>query len=166
MISINMSLVYTIINLVVLFLLLRHFLFTPVMNIMEQRRKLIEDGLKHAQDAQDDANRMKQEYEKALSGAKQESVQMIEDARRNAKAEYDRIVGQAGDEAGSIIESARETVRIERDKTMQELQSQIADLAVASAARIIGRKTEDQGNQDLYDQFLKEAGESHGDADK
>ncbi len=161
-----MSLVYTIINLVVLFLLLRHFLFTPVMNIMEQRRKLIEDGLKHAQDAQDDANRMKQEYEKALSGAKQESVQMIEDARRNAKAEYDRIVGQAGDEAGSIIESARETVRIERDKTMQELQSQIADLAVASAARIIGRKTEDQGNQDLYDQFLKEAGESHGDADK
>lgn len=166
MISINMSLVYTIINLVVLFLLLRHFLFTPVMNIMEQRRKLIEDGLKHAQEAQDDANRMKQEYEKALSGAKQESVQMIEDARRNAKAEYDRIVGQAGDEAGSIIESARETVRIERDKTMQELQSQIANLAVASAARIIGRKTEDQGNQDLYDQFLKEAGESHGDADK
>ena len=164
MISIDLNLVWTIINLVVLYLLLRHFLFAPVMNIMEQRRKLIEDGLKHAQEAQDDANRMKQEYEKALSGAKQESVKMLEDARKTAKAEYDRIVGEADDEAGSIIESARETVRLERDKTMQELQSQIASLAVASAAKIMGRTTEDQGNQDLYDQFLKEAGEGNEDA--
>ena len=107
---------------------------------------------------------MKQEYEKALSGAKQESVKMLEDARKTAKAEYDRIVGEADDEAGSIIESARETVRLERDKTMQELQSQIASLAVASAAKIMGRTTENQGNQDLYDQFLKEAGEGNEDA--
>ena len=166
MISINMNLVYTIINLVVLYLLLRHFLFTPVMNIMEQRRKLIEDGLKHAQEAQDDANRMKQEYEKALSGAKQESVQLIEDARKSAKVEYDRIINEAGEKAGTMIESAKESVRIEREQTMKELKSQIAGLAAASAAKIIGRNADDKESQSLYDQFLKEAGEGDGNADK
>ncbi|MCC2253021.1 F0F1 ATP synthase subunit B [Ruminococcus sp. CLA-AA-H200] len=165
MISINMSLVYTIINLVVLYLLLRHFLIKPVTQIMEKRRKLIEDGLKNAENTQNEALQLKQEYENALSGAKEESIQIIEKARTTAKAEYDRIVGEAGNQAGSIIESAKETVRIEREKTMQEMQAEIAGLAVASAAKLIGRNTDDQENQDLYDQFLKEAGESHEDAD-
>ena len=124
-----MGLVWTIINLIVLFLLLRHFLINPVSNIMEQRRKLIADGLQNAQDTQDEANRLKAEYEEALSGAKKESAEIVDKARIDARAEYDRIVGEAGAKAGNIIENAKENVRIEREQTMKELQSQIAGLA-------------------------------------
>ena len=53
-----MNLVYTIINLIVLFLLLRHFLIKPVSDIMEKRRQMIADGLQGAQDAQSDAQSM------------------------------------------------------------------------------------------------------------
>ena len=166
MISINLNLVWTIINLVVLYLLLRHFLIGPVMNIMEQRKQMIDDGFKNAEAAQADANRLKQEYEAALSGAKQESVQLIEDARKSAKAEYDRIVNEAGEKADTMIESAKENVRVEREQTMKELKSQIAGLAAASAAKIIGGNADDKGSRDLYDQFLKEAGEGDGNADK
>ena len=103
-----MGLVWTIINLIVLFLLLRHFLINPVSNIMEQRRKLIADGLQNAQDTQDEANRLKAEYEEALSGAKKESAEIVDKARIDARAEYDRIVGEAGAKAGNIIENAKE----------------------------------------------------------
>ena len=102
-----MGLVWTIINLIVLFLLLRHFLINPVSNIMEQRRKLIADGLQNAQDTQDEANRLKAEYEEALSGAKKESAEIVDKARIDARAEYDRIVGEAGAKAGNIIENAK-----------------------------------------------------------
>ena len=166
MISINLNLVWTIINLVVLYLLLRHFLIDPVMNIMEQRKQMIDDGFKNAEAAQADANRLKQEYETALSGAKQESVQLIEDARKSAKAEYDRIVSEAGEKADTMIESAKENVRIEREQTMKELKSQIAGLAAASAAKIISGNADEKESRDLYDQFLKEAGEGNGNADK
>ena len=125
---------------------------------------MIEDGFKSAQTAQADADRLKQEYETALSGAKQESVQLIENARKSAKAEYDRIINEAGEKAGTMIESAKESVRIEREQTMKELKSQIAGLAAASAARIIGRNADDKEGQSLYDQFLKEAGEGNEDA--
>ena len=138
MISIDLNLVWTIINLVVLYLLLKHFLIGPVMNIMEQRKLMIEEGFRNAQTAQDDANRLKQEYETALSGAKQESVQLIEDARKSAKAEYDRIIIEAGEKADTMLESAKESVRVEREQTMKELKSQIAGLAAASAAGING----------------------------
>ena len=166
MISIDLNLVWTIINLVVLYLLLRHFLIGPVMNIMEQRKQMIDDGFKNAEAAQADANRLKQEYETALSGAKQESVQLIEDARKSAKAEYDRIVSEAGEKADTMIESAKENVRIEREQTMKELKSQIAGLAAASAAKIISGNADEKESRDLYDQFLKEAGEGNGNADK
>ena len=53
MIEINMNLVYTIINVIILYLLLRHFLIKPVTDIMEKRKHLIADGLQSAQDAQD-----------------------------------------------------------------------------------------------------------------
>ena len=96
MISINLNLVWTIINLVVLYLLLRHFLIRPVTEVMEKRRRMIEEGFQNAQAAQEDALKMKQEYEASLKGAKQEAVQIVENARRSAKSEYDRIVRQAG----------------------------------------------------------------------
>ena len=165
MISIDLNLVWTIINIIVLYLLLKHFLIGPVTSIMDRRRQMIEDGFKNAQAAQDDANRLKQEYETALSGAKQESVQLVEDARKSARAEYDRIVNEAGEKAGSMIEAAKESVRTEREQTMKELKSQIAGLAAASAARIIGGHADEKGNSALYDQFLKEAGEGNGNAD-
>lgn len=156
-----MGLVWTIINLIVLFLLLRHFLINPVSNIMEQRRKLIADGLQNAQDTQDEANRLKAEYEEALSGAKKESAEIVDKARIDARAEYDRIVGEAGAKAGNIIENAKENVRIECEQTMKELQSQIAGLAIASAEKIVGDK-----EQNIYDQFLGEVGGTDEDTDK
>ncbi len=156
-----MGLVWTIINLIVLFLLLRHFLINPVSNIMEQRRKLIADGLQNAQDTQDEANRLKAEYEEALSGAKKESAEIVDKARIDARAEYDRIIGEAGAKAGNIIENAKENVRIEREQTMKELQSQIAGLAIASAEKIVGDK-----EQNIYDQFLGEVGGTDENTDK
>ena len=156
-----MGLVWTIINLIVLFLLLRHFLLNPVSNIMEQRRKLIADGLHNAQDTQDEANRLKAEYEEALSGAKKESAEIVDKARIDARAEYERIVGEAGAKAGNIIENAKENVRIEREQTMKELQSQIAGLAIASAEKIVGDK-----EQNIYDQFLGEVGGTDENTDK
>ena len=64
-----------------------------------------------------------------------------------------------------MIEAAKVSVRTEREQTMKELKSQIAGLAAASAARIIGGHADEKGNSALYDQFLKEAGEGNDNAD-
>lgn len=156
MIKLDMSIVYTIINLIVLYLLLRHFLIRPVTEVMEKRRRMIEEGFQNAQAAQEDALKMKQEYEASLKGAKQEAVQIVENARRSAKSEYDRIVSQAGGEAENILVSAKETVRMEREKAMQEMKSEIAHLAAASARKLIKEGTREQQDKALYEEFLRE----------
>lgn len=165
MLEFNSTLLWTIVNLVILFLLLRHFLIKPVTDVMEKRRQMIADDLQNAKDAQDDAMKMKQQYAEALSGAKAESVQIVEKARKEAKAEYDRIVQEAGAKAGSILETAKEDIRVERERTMNALQSEIAGLAVTAAAKIVADRSESQGNQEIYDKFLEEVGEAHEDTD-
>ena len=88
-------------------------------------------------------------------------LRLFEKARSEAKTEYDRIVSEAGSKAGDLLEAAKENVRIEREKTMKDLQTQIAGLAMASAEKIVGDK-----EQNIYDQFLGEVGGTDEDTDK
>ena len=151
MIQFNVSLLFTIINLIVFYLLLKKFLFKPVMGIMEKREKLIADGLKNASDSQEEAARLKAEYEKALEGAKAESIQIVEKAKKT-------ILQEANTEAVGILKDARETIENERKQTINDLQSEIAGLAMQAARKIVD---DTKGNQDIYDQFLKGAGDAH-----
>ena len=154
MLRFDMNFLYTMINLIVLAFLLKKFLIKPVTDIMEKRRQLIEDGLKNAQNAQEDAMKMKEEYAQALGGAKEESVRIVEKARKDAKSEYERIVEEA---------DARADIRVEREQTMSALQSEIAGLAMTAAAKIVAEQT--GNNQEIYDKFLEEVGEAHEDTD-
>ena len=166
MLQLNVNLLFTIINLVVLYLLLKKFLIKPVTDVMEKREKLIADGLSEASSAKQEAAKLKSEYEAALTGAREESVRIVEKAQVQAKAEYERIVKEAGVKAGSMLDSAKANIQLEREQTMKALQSEIAGLAMTAAAKIVSEKTENQGNQDIYNQFLEEVGDAHDDTDR
>ena len=115
MIQINMNLVYTIINLIVLYLLLRHFLIRPVMEVMEKRRRMIDEGFQNARSAKEDALKMKREYEASLSGAKQEAVRIErEKAMREMKSE---IASLAAASARKLI---KEGTREQQDQALYD----------------------------------------------
>ena len=82
MLRLDFNLVLVMINLVVLFLLLRKFLFGPVMDIMEKRKAMIEEGLQNADEQQKQAHELKSQYEEILSGAKDESLRIVDQAKQ------------------------------------------------------------------------------------
>ena len=163
MLRFDMNFLYTMINLIVLAFLLKKFLIKPVTDIMEKRRQLIEDGLKNAQNAQEDAMKMKEEYAQALGGAKEESTRIIGQAKKDAKAEYDRILDEADQAAGKLMKDARETIDLEKEKTLRDMQSEVAALAVSAAKKMVKQQYGADADQAAYDQFLKEAGDAHDD---
>lgn len=164
MLSLNMSLVYNIINLIVLYLLLKHFLFKPVTAIMDKRRKIIEDGLADARNKEQEALDLRREYEKSLEGAKIQSDQILEQARTDAKQEYDKILKDASVQAGKLLKQARETMDLEREQTLRDMKSEIAGLAMTAAEKIL-KEQKDGADQAIYDQFLGRAGEASEDRD-
>ena len=83
------------------------------------------------------------------------------EAKTTAKTEYDRIVSDANSQAGKIIENAEKTVVSQREKTLRGLESQIAGLAIDTAAKVIGEQAGSLDNAKLYDEFLNKAGDAH-----
>lgn len=161
MLRLDFNLVLEMINLVVLYLILRKFLFHPLMNIMEKRKTKIADDLGHAEDVKKEAHALKDQYELALSGAKEESSNIIHQAKKEAKAEYESILGNAERDANKLLTDARENIALEKEKTLRDMQSEVASLAVSAAKKIMKEQYAQEIDQASYDQFLKEAGEDH-----
>ena len=92
MIEININLVFTIINLIVLYLLMKKFLFGPILNVMEQRKNMIDQQFASAKDTEEQAYELKGKYEDALKSAKDESMRIVNQAKDEAKVQAERIV--------------------------------------------------------------------------
>ena len=82
MIKIDINLVFTIINLLVLYLLMKKFLFGPIINVMDQRKAMIDQQFAEAKERQDNAKELQEQYEGALRSAKEESYQIMEQAKK------------------------------------------------------------------------------------
>ena len=167
MLRIDFNLVLTIINIIVLYLILRKFLFRPVMDIIlnamviEAVEKMIADGISHANEEQDKAHALKKQYEDALNGAKEESTKMIEQAKLDAKQEYNQILNEANEKADKVMKTARESLKQEREQAFDDMKAQVAGLAMDAAKKILLENADNISGVNAYDQFLKDAGDSH-----
>lgn len=164
MLRLDFNLVLEMINLLVLFLLLRKFLIRPITGIMEKREAMIADGIKTAQNEQEKALELKKRYEKSLNGAKEESKKLIEQAKLDAKNEYDRIVSDADDKSGRMLQTARDAIHAEREQTMRSMKLEVAGLAMDAAKKIAAGQDGRSDSQAAYDLFLEEAGDGHEDS--
>lgn len=158
MLAINWSILWTFVNLIVLFLLLRKFLFKPVSEIREKRKKQIEESLKYAEDRKNEAEELKNKYERALTNAKNDSLEIINNAKAKAKSEYDAIVGGANEEAQKIMSEAQKNIELEKEKSVAEVKSRIADIALLAAAKVTGKNVDNETNNKIIDDFVAEAG--------
>ena len=152
MIEININLVFTIINLIVLYLLMKKFLFGPILNVMEQRKNMIDQQFASAKDTEEQAYELKGKYEDALKSAKDESMRIVNQAKDEAKVQAERIVKDANTQAD---------IRTEQENAMKAMESRVAEIALDAASKIMGEKNSSQQDLSLYDQFIKEAGDSN-----
>ena len=141
------TIAFSIINILVLFLFLKKFLFGRIQNIMDQRAAVVQADLDQAKASKEEAHQLRQQYEDTLSGAKQEASTIIANARTAAK-----------EQGNQITEQAQQEIDAERQNTLAGAQKEIADLALAAAAKLVEGKMDDAENRNLVDAFLKEEG--------
>ena len=161
MIQINMNLVFTIINLLVLYLLMKKFLFGPVIHVMDQRQQMLDQQLEEAKKTEDRANELQKKYETALKSAKEDSCRIVEKAKLEAKAQAEQTAQAARAEADRMLAKARDDISAERDMAMKEMQGEVGRLAMEAASRILDRQVGDDQDLAMYDQFIKKAGDPH-----
>jgi F-type H+-transporting ATPase subunit b len=145
-----------VIFLLVLFILYR-LAWGPLLRILNERRARIAQGVEATQKAMQE-----------LEAAEKERQAKLEEARREGQVILDRIAKQAEDlrkeleakareQAEALIAKARAEIQQERQQAVQDLRSQVADLAVMAAARIIGESLDARKHRELIERTIEEA---------
>lgn len=158
MLTFNSGLLWTFVNLIVFFLILKKILFRPVMGMIEKREQMISGQIKDAEQKNTQAGLLKEKYETELKNANQEAAQIVKTAKERGKEEYQKILKDANAEASKVIADATKTIETEREKAMQGIQNEIAQVAIAAASKVIQENVDQVSNEKILDDFLKEAG--------
>ena len=159
MIKIDINLVFTIINLLVLYLLMKKFLFGPIIKVMDVRKAMIDQQFAGAKEQEDQAKALKEQYEGALKSAREESFQIMEQARKEAKAQADKTVEDTQAKVSAMLAKAPEDINTERENAMRQMKDDVASLAMEAAGKIIGKNSGADQDLSLYDQFIEKAGD-------
>jgi F-type H+-transporting ATPase subunit b len=140
MLDFSVTFFITIINILVLFFLLRAFLFKPVGKFIQDRRKKIQDDISRAEKDAWDAKKLLEQYESKLAAAEAEAETIIRAAREDALAEAEKIREAGKADAGRVVAAARVQAENERKAALAVFRAEAAVLVVQAAGRLLKRE--------------------------
>lgn len=145
-----------IINIVVLFLLLRLILFKPVSRFLSERSGRINDQLSEAENKRHEAEALKQEYALQLEKAVEEGHDVIRASKTKATQEAQTILSDAKAQADKLFDESQERIAKEKDRALEQMRQEVAQLSVDIAARILKREVTERDNVALAEEFFHE----------
>lgn len=150
---------FTLFNFIAVFLVLKHFLFKPVMKIIQDRQDEIDHIYEDADKAKESAEALQAEYQQRLQAATQTSEQIVKEAILRGQNKEEEIVRQAKNEASAILDKAAADISQEKKKALNEAKDEISNMAMAIAEKVVGRELNSDDQSKLIDEFIKELGE-------
>ena len=158
MLSLNLSsIIFTVINLLVLVYFVHRFLFKPVRAALKARQEELDTSYREAEEANTKARDLKQQYEDSMAKIDTERQEKLEAVRLQASSEYDEIIGNAREKADKIIAEAKIEAQRQAEQKQHEMEEEVATLVAKAAYKIAASKDSVENNQKLYDTFLEDA---------
>ena len=154
------TVIFQILNLLLLMVLFKKYLFKPVMEILEKRQAEIEEHYQEAQQAETDAKAMKADYESKMAGARQEADRVIKTATESANAMSASIVEDARTQADQLKRRAQTEIDLERRRAFDEVKGELSGIALDIASQVIEREVNEKDHEAFIDEFIKNVGEA------
>ena len=150
---------FILLNTLIIFFVARKYLFGPVMKIITDRQKEIDDLYSQAGDARDTAVKLRSEYEDKLSTAAATSERLVKEATVRAQNREEEIIRQANERAEAIRAKASADIAQEKKKAINDAKDEISVIALAIAGKVVERELSAADQAKLGDSFIEELGE-------
>ncbi|OEH93313.1 F0F1 ATP synthase subunit B [Bacillus solimangrovi] len=144
----------------ILLALLRKYAFGPVLGIMKEREEHISNEISEAEKSRKEAAALVAEQQGALKAARQEAQGLIENAKKIGEQQEKELLEKARSEAARLKEAASKELEQEKDQAIAALREQVSSLSVLIASKVIEKELSEQDQQQLINEYIKEAGES------
>ncbi|MCH5349575.1 MAG: F0F1 ATP synthase subunit B [Oscillospiraceae bacterium] len=146
----------TIINTLILFLVLKHFLFDKVNAVLDSRRDEVAKTYEDADKALSNAKQLETEYTDKLSSAKEESAEIVKNATKKAQQRSDEIIAEAKDEARGIVDKANSDIEKEKKRAVNQIKDEISDIALSIASSVVSKEIDAKTHEKLIESFIDE----------
>ena len=150
---------FVLLNTLAIYFVGKKFLFGPVMKIIKERQQEIDDMYTKAGQAKEQAKALRQEYEDKLSVATETSDRLVKEAVARGQSREEEIIRQANAEANAIRQKASADIEQEKKKAINEAKDEISVIAMAVAAKVVGRELGTADQTSLVDSFIEELGD-------
>ncbi len=150
--------VWTAIAFLIVFWILKKFAFPRIMVMLEERNEKIEGDLKNAELTREDAEKMLAEYKAQLNEARAEAKKIMDEGKSLGENLRKETIVKAQEEANQLIKRAQDEIGREKDKAIKELQSQIADISIEVASKVIQKSLSKEEHGKLIDDYVTEVG--------
>jgi len=152
--------VFTIINLVVTYLVLKKFLFKPILKVLNKRKTDVENELNQAEEKLTHAEEKLSVATARLDNSSHEAAVILAEARNQADAQKDEMLLEAKHEAATMLTRADTEVGRMRVTMLNNVRDEVADLSVSIATKVIGQVMDEQRQRELVEKFLDESARS------
>ncbi|MBQ8170696.1 MAG: F0F1 ATP synthase subunit B [Oscillospiraceae bacterium] len=159
LVSINpTTIIFTLINALIIFLIFRFFLYKPVCNILDQRKEIAAKEIAEAQAAKESAQKTEQEYLERLAEAKSEAAEIMKQATARAQAREEEIISEANSKAAEIRVKAEEAIERDKKRAMNEIKDEISDIVILAATKVVEKEISAKDNEEIISNFLVNVG--------
>ena len=162
MLTLNLNLLWTVVNVLILFLLMRKFLYKPVMDIIAQRQKQIDDDLNAAQTSKKEAAAAMNAAQDKLRNVDTEAAARREAYEQQAEKEKQQLLADAQKQADAIVAEGKAAAEAERQHKLRQADAQTTALARAMCEKLLARNLTEQDDARLLDDLLEKAGAENG----
>lgn len=146
--------IWTLVTFVLVLLVLKKFVWGPLLSALDQRETRIREALEQADKARAEAERSAEENKQALAQAQAEAQDAINKAREDAEQVARDVQERAEADAQQLLEQARRTIQQERNQALQTLRQQTAELAILAAGQLLEENLDDEHNKKIVDDFI------------
>lgn len=157
LLTINWNLIFSIITVLVLILILKHFFFEKVKKFMDERKAKVEEQFQKAEEAENQAREKLDEYNEILAGAEKEKRVIIADAMENAKLQANSVLDEARKEVADIREKSRLQIEREKIAARKEIHNEVGDLAVQLAEKILESELDEDAQASVIDEIISKS---------
>jgi F-type H+-transporting ATPase subunit b len=146
----------------VLFFFMWKWVLPRINTMLEDRRAKIQGELEKAETTRQEADHLLADYRAQLANSKEEANRIIEEARKAADQVRVDIQAAANEEAQATVVRAQEEIRVERDRVFSELRTQVGEIAVELAGRVVGQSLDESAHTRLIDDYIEEVTNGNG----
>lgn len=152
-------------NLLIIFLIIKKFLFKPVKAAMNKRQAAIDKQFDDAAKAKREADEKRAAWESKMAGANEEAQSIIASAEKSAEKRGEQIILNAKAKAGDTMRNAEADAELSRRRAEEDIKKEIVDVSVALTGKMLEKEISEGDHRRLIDSFIREIGEND-DSDK